>query len=482
MLIINRFSSIVKDHPNLTAIKNEKRSHTYLDLDKISTALSGYFQCVLNLKPGEILGLQINDVLDLTPIMLGILKAGCICAIIHNDYSDEALHRIIVNNHISYLVTDKNSVVIEDVRHLSSANILSKAIDSNFEADDKAGGCIMTFTSGTTGTPKPIALNVESAFNFMEFFANELRQINVNSLYMCTSPAFSMGLINILLSLCFRFKLYTSCIKEYYKNIFFTLNQIGTNNCGAIMVPTSFIHLLAEQKLLQKKFPGSIRLIFVGGECLRLSKQIASFFKDKKIVLFNNYGTTETLGVANYSVDYDSEYIDCAGIPVGKPVPNIAISIFDDDSSPVDINVIGRVGIQFKFNNRLTKSPTEIYFTNDLGLIDNNGNLIIKGRSDDYIKVRSFRINRTGVEIAIQQIEGITDVVVTAVECTMGDTKLVAAVTGEECDTEKIRTELLNKIPSYMVPSKIVHLKEFHKNGSGKKDRVAIAEIIKNEF
>lgn len=480
-MIINQFAKNVKKYPNLTAMQNEDRSHTYLTLDKISTALSGYFQHVLNVRASEIVGLQINDVLDITPIILGLLKAGCVCAVFHNDYSEEALREIIVNNHISYLVTDKDSVAI-DVMHLSSADIISKAIESGLTADNKAGGGIMTFTSGTTGTPKPIALNIESAFNFMEFFSNELRAVNVNSLYMCTSPAFSMGLINILLSLCFHFKLYTSKAKEYYKNIFFTLNQIGAYQCGAIMVPTSFVHLLDEQQLLQKKMPESIRLIFVGGECLKLSRQIASFFKDRKIVLFNNYGTTETLGIANYSVDYDSEYIGGASIPVGRAIPNISIGIFDDDGTPVKTDVIGRVGIRFNFKNVLTYSPTETYFTNDLGVLDNNGNLIIKGRSDDYIKVRSFRVNRTGVEIAIQQIEGIKDVVVTAVEGTIGDTKLVAAVTGEERDTEKIRTELLKKLPSYMVPTKIIHLDTFPKNGSGKKDRKAIAGIIKNEY
>lgn len=481
MLIISRFEENVKKNPNLIAMQNEKRSHTYLALDKISTALSGYFQQALKIKSGEIVGVQINDVLDITPIVLGLLKAGCICAVFHTDYSDEALQGIIVNNRISYLVTDKDSVTI-DVMHLSSADLIFKAIDSNFAADNKAGGGIMTFTSGTTGMPKPISLNIESAFNFMKYFSNELRAINVNSLYMCASPAFSMGLINILLSLCFKLKLYTSCTKEYYKNIFFTLNQIAINNCGAIMVPTSFVHLLDKQQLLQKKLPASIRLIFVGGECLRLSKQLASFFKNRQIILFNNYGTTETLGIANYSVDYDSEYVGGTGIPVGKSIPNISIGIFDDDGAPVKNNVIGRVGIQFSFKNILTQSPTEIYFTNDLGMFDNSGNLIIKGRSDDYIKVRSFRVNRTGVENAIKQIDGIIDAVVTAVEGTIGDTKLVAAVTGEERDTEKIRTELLKKLPSYMVPAKIIHLDVFPKNGSGKKDRAAIAEIIKNEY
>lgn len=481
MLIIDRFADNVKKYPNLVAMQNENRHHTYWALDKISTALSSYIQYGLNINAGETIGIQINDVLDVASIILGALKAGCICAVFHNDYSDEALQSVIHHYHISYLVTDRDSVKMDVTKFLSS-DIISKADESNLIADNRTGGGIVTFTSGTTGTPKPIALNIESAFNFMTYFSNKLRTLNINSLYMCTSPAFSMGLINILLSLCFNLKLYTSINKEYYKNIFFTLNQIGTNNCGAIMVPTSFVHLLDEQQLLRKKLPETLRLIFSGGERLRLSKLIADFFKTRKIVLFNNYGTTETLGIANYSVDYDSGYIGGDSIPVGKPIPNISISILDDNGVPVENNIIGKIGVQFDFNNVLTRSPTEVYFTNDLGLFDNNGNLIIKGRSDDYIKVRSYRINRTGVEVAIQQIESVLDVVVTVVEGATGDTKLVAAVTGEEHDTEKIRAELLKKLPSYMVPSKIIHLDTFPKNGSGKKDRAAIGEIIKNEF
>ena len=481
MLIIDRFADNVKKYPNLVAMQNENRHHTYLALDKISTALSNYIQYGLNINAGETIGLQISDVLDVASIILGVLKAGCICAVFHNDYSDEALQSVILHHHISYLITDRDSVKI-DVTQFLSSDMISKAVESNLIADNRTGGGIVTFTSGTTGTPKLIALNIESAFNFMTYFSNKLRTLNINSLYMCTSQAFSMGLINILLSLCFNYKLYTSINKEYYKNIFFTLNQIGINNCGAIMVPTSFVHLLDEQQLLRNKLPETLRLIFSGGERLRLSKLIANFFKIRKIVLFNNYGTTETLGIANYSVDYDSEYIGGDSIPVGKPIPNISISILDDNGVPVENNIIGRIGVQFAFNNVLTHSPTEVYFTNDLGLFDNNGNLIIKGRSDDYIKVRSYRINRTGVEVAIQQIEGVLDVVVTVVEGTTGDTKLVAAVTREEHDTEKIRAELLKKLPSYMVPSKIIHLDTFPKNGSGKNDRAAIWENIKNEF
>ncbi|MGV9840219.1 amino acid adenylation domain-containing protein, partial [Nocardia niigatensis] len=106
-----------------------------------------------------------------------------------------------------------------------------------------------------------------------------------------------------------------------------------------------------------------------------------------------------------------------------------------------------------------------------------DGELEYIGRTDFQVKLRGLRIELGEIESALSALDSIAQsVVVVRSDVHTGD-QLVAYVipaTGHTVDAEKVRAEIGESLPAYMVPSILMALDEFPLNASGKLDRKAL--------
>lgn len=122
--------------------------------------------------------------------------------------------------------------------------------------------------------------------------------------------------------------------------------------------------------------------------------------------------------------------------------------------------------------------------TGDMGYIENCV-LYFCGRKDFQIKLNGFRIELKDIEINIKKVNNIKNVVVLPVYKEEKVANLVAFVILEKendlsnlKNTLKIKEELKEYLPAYMIPKNIKSVKEFLFNNNDKINRRRLMEGI----
>ena len=116
------------------------------------------------------------------------------------------------------------------------------------------------------------------------------------------------------------------------------------------------------------------------------------------------------------------------------------------------------------------------YRTGDLVQMDEEGDLFFLGRGDDQVQIRGYRVELGEIESLARRWLGGINVMAAAVEPRTGEMQIVLLIESEERDTLPLREYLSEHLPSFMVPERIVTLKHFPRQVSGKTDRKAIME------
>jgi len=120
-----------------------------------------------------------------------------------------------------------------------------------------------------------------------------------------------------------------------------------------------------------------------------------------------------------------------------------------------------------------------MYRTGDLVRRLPHGGYAYLGREDTQVKIRGYRVEIGEIEAALRGQPAVHDAAV-SVLCRDGGTTLVAFVVWQQnmdADPALLRTHLTERLPSYMVPSRIVALAQLPVNANGKLDGHALDRL-----
>lgn len=232
-----------------------------------------------------------------------------------------------------------------------------------------------------------------------------------------------------------------------------------------------------------------VKHLMLGGEALP-GGLVAEIRSATEASIENMYGptettiwsTTETVGVVEDTTN------------IGRPVANTQVYVLDDDGGICPIGVagelyIGGAGVTRGYwhrndltADRFVDNPHHggrMYRTGDLARWRSDGKLEFLGRADTQVKLRGYRIELGEIEARLHEQPGVRQAVVVAKGQSESDMRLVAYVIAEgSIDDSRLRANLLNTLPEFMVPQKFVQVKEFKLTPNKKIDRNALPEPV----
>ncbi|MEG1597563.1 MAG: AMP-binding protein [Bacilli bacterium] len=388
----------------------------------------------------------------------------------------ERIEKIIKLTKSSLILSDEK-IIFKNIECLK-LNELEKYKNNSLIFEIKNEIAYYIFTSGSTGNPKGVPISYDNLFNFVSWIKdieplNSYDNINVLNQ---ASFSFDLSVADIFYSMYSGHTLIAldKDIKESYTGIFETIHDEKIN---LMVITPTFIKLCLVNKEFNEKNFSFLKCLYFCGEQLEpiTVKKIFNQFPNIRVI--NAYGPTEATSAVS-SIEIKNNMLNNDLLPVGK-VGKFATNIFIHDGhivlsgKSVFSGYVGDlVGGYYNLNN-------EDYFdTGDIGFIENN-KLYCKGRSDSQIKYKGYRIELNDIERNIYNIKGVKECVVIAKYKDDFNVKIIKAyITIEnKLDSGYIKNELKKKIPSYMIPNRIIVIEKMPINYNGKIDRKKLIEL-----
>ena len=349
------------------------------------------------------------------------------------------------------------------------------------------------FTSGTTGVPKGVPITLKNLSAFVDAFNNMDYPItNTDRCLQMFDLTFDLSVFSYLLPILNGACVYTippDAIKYSYIYELLEDQEISF----ALMVP-SILHYL--RPYFSEIHCPKLKYNLFCGEALPVDvvKEWSSCVPNALIA--NVYGPTEcTIFCTNYTLNFDEIAHHNGVVAIGKPMKNTDILVVDENNNLVNIGNEGELCLSGKqltsgyWNNEeknresffWVESETkrvQFYRTGDLCKADESGNLQYLGRVDFQAKIQGYRVELSEIEYEAKKAFPSINLVAVAFVNQLGNYEIGLCLETEFCDTLSGINLLKDKLPQYMIPTKIKFLKEFPLNSNGKTDRKKIMGIF----
>ncbi len=396
--------------------------------------------------------------------MVGVWRAGAAWALVEDTYAPERINYIRVDCGCKFELNADNW---PEVMHTDPL--------SGYETPDEHDAAYAIYTSGTTGNPKGVLHeygNLSRAIDSIRL-NGEIPFDGHDRLALLAPMNFVASVIVILAAL------NVFCGKTYivsYATIknpaalakFFLLKRITIT-----FLTPSYVRMLGD------KTGPFLRMLFVGSEP-------ANNVYNKKVDLINIYACSES-GFAVGVFKIDQPYETC---PIGQPSIDMKIIRLDESGREVADDEIGELCFEDPYVRGYLNLPAEteknfvdgMYHTGDLARRDLGGNYVLLGRSNDMIKINGNRIEPAEIEAAVKSVLKVDWAAARGFD-EGGKSFLCAYYTADVAvDTEKLRTELMKRLPYYMIPAYYIHIDKVPLKANGKLDRKALPKPDISDF
>lgn len=461
-------------HPDEIALIFEDKSFTYRQLNAMANSLAHTIR-ELNLNKDEIIPIVGERDFNIIISMLAVAKAGHSYFVIdYNEYPNGRVDTLLSDFKPKVLIKNKSTYHYEGARELdlSRQESWSDKIENLANINDTNDKLCLIHTSGSTGLPKTAVISHDGVVNMAR-----------NHNFLLDGCDYSISMITMSFD-AFQQDTYLPLINgktlvlsspDELKSISGTEKLLSKYpKSFTVIVPSRLEQFLAESETDAWK---NIHSMILGGELI-LPQLLATIREKTDANLYNFYGSAETT-VCNCGkkiVDDDTN--------IGKPLPGFNLFVIDKNNNILPIGATGEIavagiGIAQRYLNRPELTDEKFvqiglpygiraYKTGDYGVINNNIEMVYKGRRDEQVKFNGIRIELKEIENVINSFPNITKSAVAIKKNNDREYLCAFYVANQPIDIDALMVYIEDKLPLYMIPQFFNKIDSMPTTNSGK--------------
>ncbi|MEU8834404.1 amino acid adenylation domain-containing protein [Streptomyces sp. NPDC051639] len=483
------FEDWARRAPERVALRHEGAEMSYGELDRRANALARRL-IALGAGPERRVAFLLRRGPAQIITVLAVLKAGAAYVPLDPAYPAEAIDYMLADSGASILVTQSGAEA-PGLRFDGARVQLDELRDPVGPAPavrveiDPLNLAYIIYTSGSTGRPKGTAVSHRAMLRLW-VDTNVVRLGSDETVMQYTSISFDVSVFEIWAALTQGARLVIAPGGAA------ALSDLGAfikrERISLMWLTAGVFHALADADV--EVFAG-VRQLVVGGDVVSARHVRAVLALPTPPTVINGYGPTEAATFATFHPMRELSP-EVLSVPIGGPVRHTELHVLDEDLNPVapgDVGELyiggpgvarGYLGAPALTADRFRPNPFSgdggvMYATGDLVVIATDGSLILRGRNDDQVKVRGFRVELPEVEARLCRVAGVREAAVLAPRNRNGDCVLVGFLTAYPgLEINDVRAELLTQVPAYMVPTQFHVVSEMPLTGNGKVDKKAL--------
>ncbi|MCE9575984.1 MAG: amino acid adenylation domain-containing protein [Deltaproteobacteria bacterium] len=485
------FTKQARQTPSATALICGERSVSYAELDELSTCLARGL-VARGAVAGDFVALPCTRSVEMVAAILAAGKAGAAFVPISPETPDMRLAAILAATGPRCVLTDLERRIPGETPVLSMAEVLASADDAILPSVAPEAAAYAIFTSGSTGVPKGVVIEHRGIVNAVTWRITAYGLSPAHRALLVLAPNFDGFTLNLFSALAAGAT--TVLVRD--DDVRSASALVETLRAHAItqmaVTPALFHAMLSEATGSDLSSLASVTL---AGDVTRPATIALCRSLRADLRLCNEYGPTENSVVSTFEPNME---VDTAGV-IGKPIDNVAVHILDEELRPVPLGVYGQIalagpGLARGYLNDadetakrfLSRRGQRIYLTGDIGRWRPDHTIEFRGRVDDQVKVRGFRIEIEDIRRQLLSHDGVKEAVVFVDDAT-GDPAIIACFTESSAvDPDALFDHLRARLPGYMVPAEVVKLDQIPLTEVGKYDLVEVrarvgAERVKTD-
>jgi amino acid adenylation domain-containing protein len=513
-----------EQRPQALAIVMDE-SLTYLELEQASNRLAGLLR-EAGCGRGDRICLLLPKAPHAIVAMLGVLKAGCAYVPVDPASPAARVEKILRASEPRYVLASAaarhllDDLFGRDTIPAVPVGFVDDGVDSEcFQAEFRRADWAshtpeplgltssgndpahILFTSGSTGTPKGVMITHDNVRSFISwatsYFAMDVSDRNSGHppLY------FDLSTFDIYGTFCVGGQLHL--VPEAASLLPHKLAEFirAAELTQWFSVPSAMTYMARFDVLKEGDFPSLKRVLWCG-EVLPTPTLIYWMRRLPHAQFTNLYGPTEATIASSYYTVPECPRSERESIPIGTACEGEELLVLDGSLRPLPAREIGDLYIAgtglspgywrdpdktrdaFLPDPRSPDSGARIYRTGDLARVADDGLVYFLGRADTQIKSRGYRIELGEIETALNALPNVREcAVVGAARGGFEGTTICCAyaATNGGVTAAKLRQQLKELLPDYMLPLRWRAFDALPKNANGKIDRRVLRELFEQE-
>ncbi len=480
-------------------LKQSKKKKIFLDKEKELNAeeirkytnnlASNLYHLSLRKKKNLIIGILLERNVFYLISIFACWLSGATIVPLNKRWPQNHLRNIKKKLEFDYLLVDEKK--FQSKNNLNLKSILKRKIRKVSEKDisnlrKKNTSPYIIFTSGSSGFQKGVEISSDGYMDYIKWTKDNFKYYrNLSPLLITAEMTFDITMGDIAFALAHNTSI---VISSSAKNFFEHLHLIKKYKVEVFYSVPSTINLILDYSKINNEIK-SIKLFISGGDIFNVGMIEKILENNPQASFFNVYGPTEcTINVTSIRLDNLFRQNKIKEISIGRVFPHLNFKLvkfkgnkLSESKSFGELVISGNQIMKDYINKDDIKKDYFVYIkgkryyrTGDLAELKKNI-LYLRGRVDDLIKIKGYRINPQEIDNIMTTNKSI---IFSKTLIDKSKKKLITFVQRRnKINISNINKFISKNLPSYMVPSCVIILKSFPLGKSGKVDKKKLMSL-----